>query len=89
MKDMEKLFSNIYPKDEDGFYSIDEPLDIPESSKPVAKNYPEVVENYIFDIEKELSILKKDSKSYFKGGESEALIRLEKSKFRRGIHSKL
>ena len=22
MKDMEKLFSNIYPKDEDGFYSI-------------------------------------------------------------------
>ena len=78
MKDMEKLFSNIYPKDEDGFYSIDEPLDIPESSKPVAKNYPKVVENYIFDIEKELSILKKDSKSYFKGGESEALIRLEK-----------
>ena len=78
MKDMEKLFSNIYPKDKDGFYSIDEPLDIPESSKPVAKNYPKVVENYIFDIEKELSILKKDSKSYFKGGESEALIRLEK-----------
>ena len=78
MKDMEKLFSNLYPKDEDGFYSIDEPLDIPESSKPVAENYPEVVENYIFDIEKELSMLKKDSKSYFKGGESEALIRLEK-----------
>ncbi len=78
MKDMEKLFSNIYPKDEGGFYSTDEPLDIPESSKPVAKNYLEVLENYIFDIEKELSIIKKDSKSYFKGGESEALIRLEK-----------
>ena len=78
MKDMEKLFSNLFPKDESGFYSVDEPLDIPESSKSVLDNYSKIVKEYLFDIEKELSLLKKDSKSYFKGGESEALVRLER-----------
>ena len=78
MKDMEKLFSNLFPKDESGFYSVDEPLDIPERSKPVLDNYSKIVKEYLFDIEKELSLFKKDSKSYFKGGESEALVRLEK-----------
>ena len=78
MKDMEKLFSNLFPKDESGFYSVDEPLDIPESSKSVPDNYSEIVKEYLFDIEKELSLFKRDSKSYFKGGESEALVRLER-----------
>ena len=78
MKDMEKLFSNLYPKDEDGFYSIDEPLDIPESSKPIYENSSEIIKDYLFDVKKELSLLEKDSKSYFKGGESEAFIRLER-----------
>ena len=78
MKDMEKLFSNLFPKDENGLYNIDEPLDIPENSKPLSQNYPEIVKDYIFNVKEELSLLEKDLKSYFKGGESEALIRLEK-----------
>ena len=78
MKDMEKLFSNLYPKDEGGFYNIDEPLDTPENSKPVSDNSFEIIKDYIFDVKKELSLLEKDSKSYFKGGESEALVRLER-----------
>ena len=78
MKDMEKLFSNLFPKDENGFYGVDEPLDLPESSKSVLENYSEIVKDYLFDVNKELSLLEKDSKSYFKGGESEALVRLER-----------
>ena len=35
MKDMEKLFSNLYPKDEDGFYSNDTHLENPEKSKQI------------------------------------------------------
>ena len=31
MKDMEKLFSNLFTKDEGGFYNIDEPLDAPKN----------------------------------------------------------
>ena len=78
MKDMEKIFSNIFPKDETDFYSVDEPLDIPEITKSLPDNYSEAIKDYIFDAEEELSLFKKDSKSYFKGGESEALVRLEK-----------
>ena len=78
MKEMEKLFSRIFPKGESNFYSVDEPLEIPEISKPLPDNYIEAIDDYIFDIEKELALLKENSKSYFKGGESEALIRLEK-----------
>ena len=78
MKDMEKLFSNLFPKDENGFYGVDEPLDPPESSKSVLENYSEIVKDYIFDVKKELSLMEKYSKSYFKGGESEALVRLER-----------
>ena len=78
MKEMEKLFSRIFPKGESKFYSVDEPLEIPEISKPLPDNYIEAIDDYIFDIEKELALLKENSKSYFKGGESEALIRLEK-----------
>ncbi|MDC0243188.1 deoxyribodipyrimidine photo-lyase/cryptochrome family protein [Marine Group III euryarchaeote] len=78
MKDMEKLFSNLFPKDENGFYGVDEPLDIPEITKSLPDNYSEAIKDYIFDAEEELSLFKKDSKSYFKGGESEALVRLEK-----------
>ena len=78
MKDMEKLFSNIFPKDESDFYSVDEPLDIPEITKSLPDNYSEAIKDYIFDAKEELSLFKKDSKSYFKGGESEALVRLEK-----------
>ncbi len=78
MKEMEKLFSRIFPKGESNFYSVDEPLEIPEISKPLPDNYIEAIDDYIFDIQKELALLKENSKSYFKGGESEALIRLEK-----------
>ena len=78
MKDMEKLFSNLFPKDENGFYGVDEPLDPPESSKSVLENYSEIIKDYIFDVKKELSLMEKYSKSYFKGGESEALVRLER-----------
>lgn len=78
MKDMEKIFFNIFPKDETDFYSVDEPLDIPEITKSLPDNYSEAIKDYIFDAEEELSLFKKDSKSYFKGGESEALVRLEK-----------
>ena len=78
MKDMEKIFSNIFPKDETDFYSVDEPLDVPEIAKSLPDNYSEAIKDYIFDAEEELSLFKKDSKSYFKGGESEALVRLEK-----------
>ena len=78
MKEMEKLFSRIFPKGESKFYSVDEPLEIPEISKPLPGNYIEAIDDHIFDIEKELALLKENCKSYFKGGESEALIRLEK-----------
>ena len=78
MKDMEKLFSNLFTKDENGFYNIDEPLDAPGSSKPISENCYEIIKDYLFDVKKELSFLEKDSKSYFKGGESEALVRLER-----------
>ena len=78
MKDMEKLFSNLFTKDEGGFYNIDEPLDAPKNCKPVSDNSFEIIKDYIFDVKKELSLLEKDSKSYFKGGESEALVRLER-----------
>ena len=78
MKDMEKLFSKIFPKDQNDFYSVDDVLEIPEITKSIPENSFNIIKKYIFDTEKELALLKKDSKSYFKGGESEALIRLER-----------
>ena len=78
MKDMEKLFSKIYPKDQNDFYSVDDVLEIPEITKSIPENSFNIIKKYIFNTEKELALLKKDSKSYFKGGESEALIRLER-----------
>ena len=78
MKDMEKLFSKIFPKDQNDFYSVDDVLEIPEITKSIPENSFNIIKKYIFNTEKELALLKKDSKSYFKGGESEALIRLER-----------
>ena len=78
MKDMEKLFSKIFPKDQNDFYSVDDVLEIPEITKSIPENSFNIIKKYIFDTEKELALLKKNSKSYFKGGESEALIRLER-----------
>ena len=78
MKDIEKIFSKIYPKNADGFYTVDSPTQVSTIKKSVIEEFPGSIKRFFFDIENELSKIKKDSKAYFKGGESEALIRLQR-----------
>ena len=78
MKNMEKLFSEIFPKDENGFYNLDDPLQIPNINKALPEDYYIPLDSYKFNVKKKLSSISKKSKSYFKGGESEALVRLER-----------
>ena len=78
MKDMEKLFSEIFPKDEEGFYSLDDPMQIPNINKALPEKYYRQLDEYKFDIKNRLLDIGKKHISYFKGGESEGLIRLER-----------
>ncbi len=79
MKDIDKLFSSNFTKNENGFYEIDNPLPEPEKIKP----FPKIPEFNSLSIE-QLSDLICDhsgadilsTKSYFPGGETEALSRL-------------
>ena len=81
MKDMDKVFSSHFDKNEDGFYEIDDP--IPEPGK--IKSFPDTPElnslpigNLIEKISKILNTDIMSVKSYFPGGETEALSRLNK-----------
>ena len=78
MKDMEKLFSKIYPKNIDNFYTVDNPQEIPEIKVSKIEKYRDIADKYVFDVKDKLSLLNKNYETYFKGGESEALIRLNK-----------
>ena len=76
MKDMEKIFAKYYPKNSDGFFSIDEPLPKPSAQLKTSPVISKLISQYIFDLEQELETISDTTKSYFKGGETEALLRL-------------
>lgn len=76
MKDMEKLFNRTFPKDLDGLYSIDEPQELADKFKPTPENFADYIQDHIFPIEDDLVKVQHLTEPYFKGGETEALKRL-------------
>ena len=81
MKDMDQVFSSHFDKNDHGFYIIDDPLPAPEEIKP----FPSLtelsslsIEHLTEQISQKLKVDIMSVKSYFPGGETEALSRLSK-----------
>ena len=81
MKDMDKVFSSNFDKNEHGFYNICDPIPEPLEIKP----YPRLTKFDSFSIDQladqisqKLNTDIMSAKSYFPGGETEALSRLKK-----------
>jgi cryptochrome len=89
MKDIEKIFGSMYPKDTEGFFKIPTPLVEPEHLKNAPDGFsPETLADHFPGEIHSVSSLKEkfstfgifestNSGFYFKGGETEALSRLE------------
>jgi cryptochrome len=88
MKDIDKLFSSNFEKNKSGFYEIEDPLSIPDKIQPLP-NIPDFdleqdqcgfyfssVENLADHMSKKIGTDIMSVKSYFIGGETEALSRL-------------
>jgi hypothetical protein len=90
MKDIEKIFTSSFPKDAEGFFKIPTPLEEPAkiknapddfSFKGVSSYFPGEVHSVSSLKTKfsELGFLQATKENaYFKGGETEALMRLER-----------
>ena len=81
MKDIDRIFSSYFDKDEGGFYKIDDPVPAPDKIKPL----PQIssvqslsIEMLTTQISREVKTDIMSVKSYFPGGETEALDRLKK-----------
>ena len=85
MKDIDRIFSSHFDKDEHGFYKIKDPIPAPSKIKPL----PQLtgvqslsIEELTTQISREVKTDIMSVKSYFPGGETEALDRLRKESFR-------
>ena len=76
MKDMDKLFSKIFPKDGLGLYSIEEPVELPGDVKGIPEHFAEFISPYEIIVNEALETVRGVTEPYFKGGEAEALKRL-------------
>jgi len=81
MKDIDRVFASHFDKNEHGFYKIDDPIPEPEKIKPL----PQIsgiqslsIEDLTTQITQEVKADIMSVKSYFPGGETEALSRLKK-----------
>jgi len=81
MKDIDRVFSSHFNKNEHGFYKIDDPIPAPEK----LNLYPRFrviqslsIEELTAQISQEVKTDIMSVKSYFPGGETEALSRLKK-----------
>ena len=89
MKDIEKIFTSTFGKDESGFFKIPPPLPAPKQIQPLPVEFkPENVSSSNFkifttqtlrnELQHKNRLGSAEHHSYFKGGETQALIRLTK-----------
>ena len=91
MKDISGIFSKVFPTEKDGFYSVPDPLPVPSRLKPAPTGFdlpsaPALFQCEVFSPSTLSSLLKdwgigdfSNFENYFKGGETEALNRLQQS----------
>ncbi len=89
MKDISGIFSKVFPTEKDGFYSVPDPLPVPSRFKPAPTGFdlpsaPALFQCEVFSPSTLSSLLKdwgigdfSNFENYFKGGETEALNRLQ------------
>ena len=90
MKDMERIFSSTFETNSDGFFAIDEPANAPIKIQPPPdlnslgisnsspESHPLSIDELAEKISHHVGINLKSIKSYFIGGEKEALSRLQR-----------
>ena len=90
MKDMERIFSSTFETNSDGFFAIDEPANAPIKIQPPPdlnslgisnsspESHPLSIDELAEKISHHVGINLKSIKSYFIGGETEALSRLQR-----------
>ena len=89
MKDIEKIFTSTFGKDENGFFQIPAPLPAPRQIQPIPAEFRQknmsssrvtvfTPESLRDQLQHSNKLGSSESHSYFKGGETQALIRLRK-----------